>query len=262
MRRHFFMGSGRFASAAVEGVALPALTGNPAVLAHWDFDAASTAGLSGSDIDSIASRAGGSHTLLTPGNMPSQTTRGGKKVATFVAASTEYMQIASACGINTANGCTFVVVGYNPQPTVANYWLLDVANSASTSSRDRYSCASNNGSNGYRTRKSSASASGDAQAGVTPATGLFLLVSRFTGGTGVATQHVNGDGTPEVSGSIGAPTGLSHTTLGALYASSALSAYAEMDIFTAAILEGDIGATAAEELAAWAVTNYGITNAA
>lgn len=251
-----------YGAATTEGVAAPSLTGSPTLLAHWDFDAASTVTLSGSDIDSIATRAGGSYTLLTPGNMPAQTTRSGKKVATFDRTNSEYMQIASACGINTTNGCTFVMVGYITSPSAANQWLFDVGNSGSGSTLNRYTCASITGANGFRTRKAGAGASSDAQVGTEAAAGLFLLISRFTGGTGIATQHVNGDGSPETSASQTAPTGLSHTTLGALYASSALSNYFGGDVFAELIYDGEIGATAAEELAAWATTNYGTTNAA
>lgn len=249
-------------TAAADGVSLPSLTGSPTVLAHWDFDKASTITLSGSDIDEVATAAGGSYTLLTPGAMPTQATRGGKKVARFASASSQYLQIASACGVNTTNGCTFVVVGHNTNPTSGNQWFVEVANSASLSTRDRYLMANITGTNGYRTRKASATASSDAQVGSAASADLFVVVSRFTGGSGVANQHVNGDSTPETSASIGVPTGLSHTTVGAAFFSSAISAYLNGDLFTVAIYDGDIGATAAEEIATWAATNYGTTNAA
>jgi hypothetical protein len=252
---------GRAQAAAVEGVPAPTLTGSPTLLASWDFDAASTISLSGSDIDQIAGADGTAHTMLTPGNMPSQEARGGKNTARFTSASTEYMQIASDLGINTTNGCSFVVV-LELAAAIANQNVFEVADSSVATNRNRYNHQFVTGSTGLRTRKSTAAASADAQQGSSFAAAKYCYVGRFSGGTGTCTHHIDGEGTGDTSTSVDAPAALTHATLGAIYASSALSNYLDGWVWRVLVYAGDIGATAAEEVAAWAATNYGTTNAA
>lgn len=252
------MGTGRFAVAS-EGVAAPALTGNPTLLAHWDFDAASTITLSGADIDSIATRAGGTHTLLTPGAMPSQEARGGKNCARFTRASSEYMQIASAAGVNPTNGVTMCWVAEVVDAPTSKLFF-DIADGAGGVAVNRYYLGVFN-STGWRARKAAASEA-SANEGAALAAAKYCVVARFTGGTGVCTLHVNGVAAGVASGSIGAPSGLSHTTLGALRDTGTETSFFDGYVWAGLLYEGDIGATAAEELAAWAATNYGTTNAA
>lgn len=261
MRRHFFMGSGRFA-AAVAGVPAPTLTGSPTLLASWDFDNAATVTLAGGDIDSISGADGTSYTLLTPGNMPSQEARGGKNTARFTSASSEYMQIASNLGIDPAVGCTFVLV-VELADVVAAQVAFEVAAGTAASNRQRYMHQYATGSTGLRTRKATAAAVGDAIQGVafTPAA-KYLAVCRYTGGTGTCTQHIDGEVTGDTSASVAAPSSLVTATLGATLASSALAAYLNGWVWRVLVYAGDIGATAAEEVATWSNTNYGTTNAA
>lgn len=248
-------------TATASGVAAPTLTGSPTLLASWDFDRSDLIMLSGGDIDSISGADGTSYTLLTPGNMPSQEARGGKNTARFTSASSEYMQIASNLGINPANGCTFVLV-LELADAIANQNVFEVADGTVATNRQRYNHQFVTGATGLRTRKAAAAASGDAQQGSAFSAAKYLAVCRFPGGTATCTHHIDGEGAGDSSGSVAAPTSLVTTTLGAILASSALSNYLNGWVWRVLVYSGDIGATAAEEVAVWANTNYGTTNTA
>lgn len=248
-----------YGAAAADGVAAPTLTGSPTLLAHWDFDKSSTVTLSGSDIDSIATCAGGSYTLLTPGAMPAQVTRSGKKWASFVSASSQFMQIASACGVG-ANGCTLVIVYYNDS-LAANGGLISVADRTAASDRNRHDLF-NSAGGGLTMRRGSASAL-QAAGGGNNTVGLHIGIGRSGTGTVNTYLHDDGRGTAiQSAGTISLPGALTHTTIGAKVSASTDNTFFDGDIACVLIYENDIGSTASEELAAWATTNYGTTNQA
>lgn len=261
MRRHFFMGSGRFGAA--DGVAAPTLTGSPTLLASWDFDKSSTVTLSGADIDQISGADGTSYTQLTPGNMPAQSTILGKKAASFDAGSTEYMQIASALGVNTTNGVSIVLV-VKWSGAAATYQFFDLSNGASSLSLNRYGIRHVNPT-GFEFVKADGSGIISASVGGSAAAaGTYLLIGMADGGTGGnARLNVNGAGTNIVSGSTNnSPTGLSHATLGARRASNAEGLHSTVEVLTCKVYDGVLNATQIEEVAVWSNTNYGTTNAA
>lgn len=241
------------------GVAAPTLTGSPTLLASWDFDRADLVTLSGSDIDQIAGADGTSYTLLTPGNMPTQATRGGKNVARFTAASSQYMQIASACGVDPAVGCSIVIVA-ELATTITNQNVFEIADSSVATNRNRYNHQFVTGSTGLRSRKSAAAASADAQQGSAFSAAKYCYVGRFSGGTGTITHYIDGESVGDTSASVADPGALTHTTLGAIFASATLSNYLDGWIWRVLVYAGDFGTTAAEEAAAWSSTNYGTTN--
>lgn len=245
-------------AAAAGGVAAPTLTGSPTLVASWDFANSSTVTLSGGDIDSISGADGTSYTLLTPGAMPSQEARGGKNTARFTAASSEYMQIASALGIT--NECTLVLV-YESNVADTTQFMLDIANGASASTADRRSLIGVV-STGLAARRAQTAAQ-DATVGSSYAAAKFLQIGRFPTGTERAYLNVNGQGTAlQSAGTNAAPTGLSHTTLGARRASNAEGSFADIWVWRVLVYSTNISDTAAEEVAVWAASNYGTTNAA
>lgn len=241
------------------GVAAPTLTGSPTLVASWDFDNAGTITLSGGDIDQISGSDGTSHTLLTPGNMPSQESRGGKNTARFTAASSEYMQIANALGITSE---VTVVVVCEPAATGVTQALADIADGTASGTTQRHLMFANSSSSGW-TFRTSAGTARDAIQGSSYAAAATLVIGRKATGTTVAELNVNGIGTATVSASTSTgPTAPTHTTLGARCAVSAQDLPFDGWVWRVLIYSSKLSDTAAEEVAVWAASNYGTTNAA
>lgn len=260
MKRHFFMGTGRFPTA--EGVAAPSgLDGSPTLVASWDFDRSDLITLSGGDIDQIAGADGTSFTLLTPGNMPAQTTRGSKKVADFASASSEYMQIASALGITDA--CTVVVVAeLKTASPSANETLFDLSNGASATFNNRYWMFGASGPF-MNFRRADGTANSSAIA-THPSAAIHLLIGGIAAApTERAYLNIDGVGTAVQSGTVPSiPTGLSHFTLGACRASGAQSNFGNHYKHRVLVYSSHLSATAKEQIATWASTNYATSNVA
>lgn len=246
-------------AAAAGGVAAPTLTGSPTLVASWDFDNASTVTLSGGDIDSISGSDGTSYTLLTPGNMPSQESRSSKNTARFTAASSEYMQIADALGITSE--VTIVLIA-EPAATGVLQGAVDIADGTAAGTAQRHFLFANTSSTGWVMRTSSTTAR-DAVQGSAYAAAATLVIGRKATGTTVAELNVNGIGTAVTSASTSTgPTAPTHTTLGARRASSAQDLPFDGWVWRVLIYSSKLSDTAAEEVAVWAASNYGTTNAA
>lgn len=239
-------------------VAAPTLTGSPTLVASWDFNNSGTVSLSGSNITSISGSDGTSFTLTSGASNPTQVSRGGKNTARFTAASSQFMQVASALGIT--GECTLVLV-YESNVADTTQFLLDIGNGASASTANRRSLMGV-ATTGLGARRADTTQQ-DALVGSAYAAAKFLQIGRFPTGTERAYLNVNGVGTAvQSSGTNAAPTGLSHTTLGARRVSGAESSFADIWVWRVLVYSTSISDTAAEEIAVWAASNYSTTNAA
>jgi len=245
------------------GAAAPTLTGNPALIASWDFDQAPTVTASGGAIDSILGADGTAVTLTGAGaTRPALTTRSGKNTADFTAASSQVLQAANGLGLGT-NGCTIVVIA-EPKATNLASTVVEVSQASAISTVNRNAVGTGTSTTGWGMRKcGSTGGNQDANQGVAYTAAITLVIGESKSGTSGAQLNVNGVGTPITSaGSVANSTANNITLLGCRSVSSVLGNFFGGYIWRVLIYPTGLSATNLEEIAVWAATNYGTTNAA
>lgn len=243
------------------GVAAPALTGSPTLLASWDFANDSTITNVSGRVSAISGADGTSYSLAGPGGTanPTITTAGGKQVAAFASASSQKLDGAHTSGITGA--CTMVLIMKADSTTTAG--LLEAARGTNASNFDRLALLMSS-STGFQSRQHDAAGTQCvASVGSVPnTTDTQLVIGVMPNATSTTTSlNVNGQGTA-IAGtpSAGAATGLATTTIGSRRLNGTNDLYANIKVFRALIYNGALTTTQREEIATWAATNYSTAN--
>lgn len=248
------------------GAAAPTLTGNPVLLASWDFDQSPAITSSSGSIDSIQGVDGTTFTLTgSGGTRPALSTRaanGTKGVASFTAASSQVLQIASGLGIGTGGNAIVLIAEPKTAATAAS--VLEIQQSSATATVNRSAILNGTGTNGWGSRKCGATGGNqDANQGSAYGTALTLVVGGNKAGSAGSTLNVNGIGTPVTSaGATTNPVSTDLTTLGCRKVSGTLGNFWGGYVWRVLVYGQELTDTNREEIAVWANTNYGTTNAA
>lgn len=241
------------------GIPAPTLTGNPALLASWDFGNASTLTTSGGSIDSISGADGTAHTLSQTGTArPTAVTRDGKVAARFTSSQSQFLQMASGIGQAAAKGLTVWAI-VEPATVATSQAILDISNGASTGGLNRLMLSG--GTSGYSGRKGSSTGFTDANLASSFTTTKRQVLVVFSPNAGGVHLYVDGVSVP-VDSTIGAawPTGITHTTMGSRRVSNAQDLFDNGWKWRYLAWDVALNATQIEEVHVYGAAHYGVAN--
>lgn len=243
----FFRGA-RTVSAAV-GNPAPILTGNPTLIASWDFGDSGKITQSGGKISAIAPSDGTSYTLsqASAPAQPSAVTLASYGCAQFSGA--QALALASSLGVSTTGVITIVAVMEMSALAVSGT-VFSLANNASSGNYNRHRMGALSTSSGFQFHSGDNAVFHNANRGVAYPLGRHLVVGTGaqSGGT-VRMWQDSSANTGTVASSLGAiSVGLTNVSLGADQSGDYLNGY----VWRVLVYSGQISATNVDELAAWA----------
>ena len=256
---NFFLGTN-------PGVPAPVLAGGNTLLASWDPGNVTTITTTSGHVTSLAGSDGTSRTLTgTSSTGPATATRTIGSVSNvpclrFTSASSEYMTASNALGVNTANGCTVIVI-YEYATTPAGgtgHVLLDIGNQFSNVTANRYMTYLSGSANTWTSRKSDSSGN-SSTAGQAFTTGAHILIARYPGGTGQPELNVdNGAVVVGTTTPVPGNPSLSDTNFGASNESGAVGRFADGWVYRVLVYDNILSNTDVATVNTWASTNYGV----
>jgi hypothetical protein len=244
------------------GIAAPVLTGSPALIASYDPGNASTLTVDTGRVTTIGGSDGTTRALAQTGTArPTLETRSGRPAMRFTPAELQHLQYSGTTGIGS-NACTIVLIA-EPAAAGETGHYVDISVATATASLSRHALLTNADNKGWTHRKCDTSVLSDAQRNSPYLAQRTLAIGTSRSGLSYAELNVDGTSSPTFgTGTPASVTNLNTITLGARMVSSAPGAFINAWVFRVLIYGTQLDATQKEEIASWAATNYGTTNAA
>lgn len=227
------------------------------IVNSFDFDNDALITESGGSIDSAAGADGTAITVTNTGTArPTRELRGGRKAARYTAATSQFLQAASASALTDVT----VLVVQEPANVGITGIAIDIANGASAATADRLQVRRET-TNQWNSRRGTTALNGPISATASVTTGTRrCVIARYMSGASNR-LWVDGPATPDLEVTVTTPpTGLTHTTLGARRAAGVTAVFENGWQWRVAVWNRGLTAYEVELLAAWSASVYGTTN--